>query len=272
MLGSMLVRELSKIHQVHALVHGAATYGLENSARIHTNIDISDETKIENLIKEIQPDFIINCVGVIKQIIKSADAQNIIAINSLLPHKLGNLAKKYNTKLIHFSTDCVFSGLKGPYRETDQPDILAADIYGASKLWGEVNDDMALTLRTSIIGPELKGKLSLFEWALGSKGKAIEGYKNVLYSGVTTLEMAKIISLLVEKFSTLSGLWHVSGPAISKYSLLEIINKTFQLNMIIKENNLIECDRRLDSLAFQNKTGYKPKSWEMMIRELKEYL
>jgi len=270
MLGSMLARELSGGHEIAVTLHGGESYGLEKYGLVHKNVDALNESLLGDLIKKTKPDFILNCVGVIKQIVKDAEAENIIAVNALLPHKLLKLAKETGASLVHFSTDCVFSGAKGPYAETDKPDIPAGDIYGATKLLGEINDSSALTLRTSIIGPELKGKHSLLEWAFSKKNQTIEGYKNALYSGVTTLEMAKIIDMLIRDFPDLSGLWHVGGPAISKYDLLILINKIFNLNITVKENTTISCDRRLDSTAFQKKTGYRLKPWEKSLQELKE--
>jgi dTDP-4-dehydrorhamnose reductase len=265
----MLVARLSEANRIFATVSGNNTYGLEKYGEIHTGIDAENEAGLEKIIGKTNPDFILNCIGVIKQIADEKDAEKILRINAILPHWLAKMAK---AKLIHFSTDCVFSGQKGPYSETDRPDIPASDIYGSSKLWGEVDYGNALTLRTSFIGPELKGKHSLFEWVLANKGRTVEGYKNVLYSGVTTLEMAKIIQILIENFPDLSGLWHVSGEEISKYSLIKLIDKIFDLNITVKENLRVKCDRRLDSGAFQGKTGYRPKSWETMLRELKDYI
>ena len=174
-----------------------------------------------------------------------------------------------NIKFIHLSTDCVFSGGKGNYNESDIPN--PTDYYGESKLLGEVNIPNALTLRTSFIGPSLFHKTGLFEWTKQQKNKTINGYKNAIYSGLTTIAFSKILNQIIEDFPQLEGLFHISSEPISKFDLIHLLNKKFQLNININPDSTFTCDRSLDSTAFRKKTNISIPSWEKMIDELYHY-
>jgi dTDP-4-dehydrorhamnose reductase len=167
--------------------------------------------------------------------------------------------------MIHFSTDCVFSGKKGNYLESDQSD--AEDLYGRTKFLGEVSYPHTVTLRSSIIGRELKARLGLIEWFLCQKGP-VHGYKNAIYTGFTTDEMSKILLNVIIPNPALSGVYHVSSDPISKYDLLRLVKEKLNLETEIIPDEGFRCDRSLDSSRFRSLTGYTPPSWEQMIEEL----
>ena len=169
--------------------------------------------------------------------------------------------------MIHLSTDCVFSGRKGNYVETDLPD--PEDLYGRSKLLGEITERSALTLRTSMIGRELKRKKSLFEWFLKQRGR-VPGYNKAVFSGLTTLELSRIIHRLITQYPKAQGLYHVSSVPISKYDLLCLIRDKLDLDIEVVSDNSVVVDRSLDAKLFQQTFNYLPPTWEAMIAELAE--
>ena len=233
---------------------------------IYPNIDANSLDKIENLITTLKPDIVINCIGIIKQLPSAKDPIPSITINALFPHQLAKLCQKHNAKLIHISTDCVFSGLKGNYTEQDNPDPV--DLYGRTKLLGEVTYNNCLTLRTSIIGRELNSQNSLLEWFLSQQGKTVKGYDRAIYTGLTTPVLAQIIEKIILEHPTLTGLWHVSSNPITKYQLLNIINQTFNLGITIEKDETFICDRSLNSELFRHYTGFVPPTWETMITQI----
>lgn len=236
------------------------------SGNIITNIDVSNFDSLVSIITNLKPEIIINCIGLIKQLPSANDHILAININSLLPHRLALLCKTVNAKLIHISTDCVFSGNKGNYIETDNPDPV--DLYGRTKLLGEVHQSGCLTLRTSIIGREINSQYGLVEWFFSQKGKKVKGYAKAIYTGLTTNTLASIIEKLILEYPDLSGLWHLSSEPISKYQLLNIINKTFNLDINIEKDESYICDRSLNSQRFRKATNYQPPTWEEMIAQL----
>ena len=212
------------------------------------------------------PEVIINAVGITKQKIKNFSQIKIEEINSLFPHKLANLCVSLEIKLIHLSTDCVFSGDKGFYNSKDIPD--AKDLYGISKYKGEINNSSVLTIRKSTIGFELDYKKGLLEWFIKQNGY-VNGYTNAIYSGLTSLEFAKVLLYLLDKKINLNGIFHVSSDPIDKFTLLSMIKRKFKLDSIhIKPYKEFRCDRSLDGTTFLNKTNYKIPSWEIMIDEM----
>jgi dTDP-4-dehydrorhamnose reductase len=168
---------------------------------------------------------------------------------------------------LHLSTDCVFSGRKGGYREADQPDPV--DTYGLSKLLGEPESG-ALTLRTSVIGPELASSNGLYEWFRSRHGQAVSGYRNAIFSGLTTLELSRVMLQVLESHPTLEGVWHVSSEPIAKLELLSKLNRAAQLGVTLLPDENFVCDRSLDSIRFQSETGYRPPSWDAMVQEMVE--
>ena len=230
-------------------------------------LDASNFSNLERCIKKIKPDYIINCVGIIKQKITSSMKNEIYSINSILPNFLNFLSVKNNFNLILISTDCVFDGKSGNYDEKKKPNAL--DVYGLSKFKGEVFSANTLTLRTSIIGHELGTNLSFMEWFLKSNG-SIKGYKKAFFSGLTTLELSKSIEkILFKKFE--SGLFNSGGNKISKFDLLVKIKEIYDKDINIYSVNNFKIDRSLNSFRFYNHFKFKKKSWNEMLKELNQF-
>ena len=225
--------------------------------------NIEDFKKLFDLEK---PDYIINCIGIIKQLDASNNPVISISLNSLFPHKIAEICIKLGIKLIHFSTDCVFSGSKGNYSEEDCPN--AIDLYGKSKLLGEVGYGNCLTLRTSIIGHELGAKNGLVEWFLSQENE-INGYANSIFTGFPTVEIASILYKKVLK-SDLKGLYHLSSEPISKLELLKIVNRIYEKKLKIIPFENIKEDKSLNSAKFRNLTNYQPPEWADLISSMHE--
>ena len=191
---------------------------------------------------------------------------NSIAINALLPHQLARLAAASEAKFIHLSTDCVFSGSRGNYSESDIPDPI--DVYGHTKLLGEIDRPGALTLRLSVIGHELQHHRGLLDWFLSQHSGRVNGYACALYSGLTTIALAELLVFLLRSHPALEGIWHVSGPPISKFELLQTVNDIYGTGVEIQRDETFICDRRLDSSRFRERTGWYPQEWPDMIRAM----
>lgn len=230
-------------------------------------VDASDFERLAHLLQDIRPAWIINCIGIIKQRNEANAAIPNIRINSLLPHYVADLAARWNGRLIHFSTDCVFDGRKGCYLETDR--CTAEDLYGLSKFLGEVsNAANTLTLRTSIIGRELSRNLSLLEWFLAQNHGMVKGFRKVIYSGVTTNFLAELVDELIEKNACLSGLYQVAAEPISKYDLLCLIRDRFGLDIEIVPDDKPEHNRSLSYEKLHRAIGYTPPAWPYLIHQL----
>lgn len=236
------------------------------SANVIEHLDVTDFATLTALLSDYRPKVVVNCAGIIKQRAESQDAVASIAVNSLLPHKLCQVCRSWGGRLIQFSTDCVFSGAKGPYSEEDVPD--AIDLYGRTKALGEVISDNALTLRTSIIGRELFHHSSLLEWFLAQEGKSVHGYERALWSGVTTNYLSDLVGDVIEDFPRLSGLYQVAGDPISKYELLQVLREAYQLPVEILPDHEFACDRRMNGNKFQKATGRRCPSWTDLVAQL----
>ena len=223
---------------------------------------------LTRILNKHRPDIVINCVGIIKQKATSEDPLFALHINSLLPHRLNQLCTLLGSRLIHISTDCVFSGQKGMYKEDDVPD--ARDLYGTSKLLGEVVGSKTLTLRTSLIGHELDSSNSLVNWFL-SRNENIQGYRKAIFSGLPCVEVASIINNFVIPDQSLNGLMHLSVEPIDKYLLLSIIKSVYGKNIEIEKDNTVMLDRSLDSSYFRRRTGYVPPSWKDLITAMRNF-
>ena len=239
-----------------------------NPSKVIENINANTFESVERVVNIVRPQVIINCIGIVKKLKESESPIPAITINSLLPHWLEELSISYDIRLIHISTDCVFSGKKGNYNEEDLPD--AYDLYGRTKLLGEVTGKNSLTIRTSMIGYELQRTVGFLEWFLSQRGKKIKGYKNAIFSGFTTSVLAEILSDIILNHPYLSGLYHVSSYPISKFELLNLIKKVFQLDIEIEPNEDFFCNRSLDFSKFRAKTNYYPPTWEEMVNQLRE--
>lgn len=231
--------------------------------------DIRNFKSLEKYLINFQPNYVINCIGIIKQSKKLDDPISIIEINSILPHRLAVICKKINSKLIHFSTDCVFNGKKGNYIESDKPN--ADDIYGKSKFLGELNYSNNLTIRTSIIGHELVNNLSLLNWFL-SQNEKVEGYSKAVFSGLPAVYIAEILEKFILE-SSLSGLYHLSSEPIDKYTLLCMIAKTYNKKIEIINSNKLVIDRSLNSARIKKELDLIIPSWNDLIKKMYyEYL
>jgi dTDP-4-dehydrorhamnose reductase len=223
---------------------------------------------LDLLLDSTTPDIIINCAGITTRRGVEDNIVNTRLLNSELPHKLDSWANLNSKKLIHFSTDCVFSGNRGNYLDNDFAD--AEDIYGKSKALGEVNSPNTLTIRCSMIGRELYNFTELFEWLKKNKNKKIEGYSKVFYSGITTVRMGKILNQILKKNLNLSGIYNISSTAISKFDLLVKLSNAFNLNVDVKQNINNKSNKVLISEKFTEITGIYPPNWDDLISEFKE--
>ena len=230
--------------------------------RIHTDVDVGNWSAIETLLGSLQPDVIVNCVGVVKQLAAADDPLVSIPINALLPHRLAAWCREHSGRLVHISTDCVFSGRKGRYGETDPAD--AYDLYGRSKLLGEVDGSRCITLRTSIIGHELTGNRSLLNWFL-SQENTVKGYGAAIFSGLPTVELARIIRDRVVSDETLEGLFHVASDPINKYDLLCLIASVYGKRIDIVRDDTLAIDRSLSADKFTRRTGYVAPPWPALV-------
>jgi len=231
-------------------------------------LDVLDHVHLQEVLQEEKPDVVVNCVGVIKQRDEAHDPILSISINSLFPHLLADLCSSWGGRVIHFSTDCVFSGRDGSYTEESPSD--AEDLYGKSKFLGEVQGPNALTLRTSIIGHELKNFASLLDWFLSQKGKTVSGYRKVLYSGVTTNYLARVVGDVIENHGDLSGLYQVTSQAISKYDLLCLVRDAYGLDVEIHPEDTTVSDRSMIGDRFVDATGMVTPPWPTLVAKLAE--
>ena len=270
MLGHQLWRGLHAQHDTWVTlrrpVADFAVHNLFDEAKAIQFDDITDDTALERALGQAKPEAVINCVGLIKQRDEASDEALTLRVNAEFPHRLAKRCGEAGARLIHFSTDCVFAGTKGNYTESDPSD--AADLYGQSKHQGEVADAHSVTLRTSVIGHELGTNLALLDWFLSQRFKAINGYTKAIYSGFTTLEMARIVDLILTQHTGLSGVWHVASEPISKFALLQLCREKLGWEGVIEPNDEFVCDRSLNADRFNQATGYTPPSWEAMISEL----
>jgi dTDP-4-dehydrorhamnose reductase len=238
-------------------------------AKLIAHMDVLDQDCLIDLFRKHKPDVVINCVGLIKQFDSANDPLSVLPINSLLPHRLARMCEAVGARLIQISTDCVFSGSKGAYKEADLSD--AYDLYGKSKFIGEVVDSpSAITLRTSIIGHELSSKVSLVDWFLAQQG-SVKGYAKAIFSGLPTVELAKVIRDYVLTRPELHGLYHVSADPIDKYSLLKLVAQAYGKEIDIVEDSKVQIDRSLDSSKFRNETGYQPPRWEALVEIMRDF-
>ena len=276
MLGHTLFRKLSidssldvsaTVRSVKELSDGLSADQMKKLCR---NVDIFQIDSLVKVFAEVKPDVVINCIGIIKQLPEAQDPLTTITINALLPHRIALLCAAAGSQMIHISSDCVFDGEMGGYTENVATN--ATDLYGKTKFLGEVVSPHCITLRTSIIGHELKGSNGLVEWFL-SQEKKVKGYRRAVYSGFSTVELSRIISDYVIPNSELSGLYHVSSNPISKYELLKLINDQYGKKIEIEPEESFRSDRSLDSSKFRSLTGYTPPTWTEMVRGMyKDYL
>lgn len=233
-----------------------------------SGVDVENIDSVTRIFGETRPEVVINCIGMVKQLAEAYDPLAAIPINSLLPHRLARLCAVAGARLVHMSTDCVFSGSKGMYTEADSTD--AIDLYGRSKFLGEVDYPNAITLRTSIIGHELEGSRSLVGWFLAQSG-SVKGFSKAVFSGLPTVEIARLIRDHVLPSPHLHGLYHVSADPINKYHLLSLVANAYGKTINIEADDSFVIDRSLDSSRFRSVTGYQPKPWPELVSSMKEF-
>jgi dTDP-4-dehydrorhamnose reductase len=274
MLGSAVFREFygHPAYEVYGLVRNPLflpCFSPSQQHRLIAGVDVLDKEALMEVVKRVRPHVIINCVGLIKQKDHSQDPLVILPINAMLPHRLAELCAPRNIRLLHISTDCVFSGRKGLYTEVDPSD--AEDLYGKSKYIGELrNLSFAVTLRTSIIGHELDSKSALVDWFLSQRGDVVPGFRRSIFSGMTAIELARIMRDVVLSNPSLHGLYNVSSAPISKFELLQLLAAQYRKTIEVRPDDSLLIDRSLDSSRFQHLTGYRPPSWESMVRTMHE--
>lgn len=237
-------------------------------SRIVTGIDVENVDSLARLLDRVRPQVVINAIGLVKQLAEADDPLQAIPINALLPHRLARLCALAGARLVHVSTDCVFTGTRGNYREDDPAD--AQDLYGRSKHLGEVDYPHAVTLRTSIIGPELGGAHGLVGWFLAQSG-TVRGFTRAVFSGLPTVELARVIRDHVLPHPELRGLHHVSAAPIAKYELLRLVAQTWGKAIEITPDDRLVIDRSLDSTHFRQLTGYQPPAWPELVRTMHDF-
>ncbi len=275
MLGHKMLQTLSAhFPGTKCTILGSLRDPFYRSIPLFTEDNAIERTNVMNLeplrrtLAEEEPSYIVNCVGIVKQRDEARLAIPSLTINALLPHLLAEWAAEWGGRLIHFSTDCVFSGRKGGYSEDDPAD--AGDLYGLTKYLGEEAGEHALTLRTSIIGRELTHFQSLLEWFRAQTGKTVKGYRRVIYSGVTTNHLAEQVFQIVTRHPGLSGLYHLTAPAISKYDLLCRLREAYRLDVEIVPDDGAVSDRSLRGERFRRATGFPEPQWDDLIAQLAE--
>lgn len=266
MLGHRLVRHFAKQQRVAAVLRPGT-----RPERLHRVLSDAHVIQIpelnagavERLLDDVGPQVVINAAGLIKQRPNASDAVAMIEANAVLPHRLAAACRSRRIRLIHVSSDCVFSGQRGNYAETDVTD--ADDLYGRSKALGEPTGDGCLSLRTSIIGPEIGSAFGLLEWFRTRRGTTADGFAGVIFPGLPTIEVARVIDKVIHQHPALSGLYHLGATPISKHELLDLINRRLDLRVTLRRVEHPKSDRSLDYSKFVAATGYAPVSWPELI-------
>jgi len=273
MLGNAMLRVLSEKAdwQVYGTVRSESAKRLfrpDIAVHIISGVDVEQQDSLLHAFIQVRPDVVINCVGLIKQLVDADDPLQAIPINALLPHRMARMCQLASARLVHMSTDCVFAGDKGNYRETDLSD--AMDLYGRSKYLGEVAYPHTVTLRTSIIGHELQTARGLIGWFLSQKGRC-NGYTKAIFSGLPTVVLAQIVRDVVIPHGALSGLYHVAAKPISKYDLLKLVATVYGKTIDIVPSDQMVIDRSLDAGRFREATGYVVPEWSDLIATMFTY-
>jgi dTDP-4-dehydrorhamnose reductase len=270
MLGHQMFRHFKERHDVRVTLRlGREAYEahrLFEQGTAFYGIDARQTASLLQVIADFHPEAVVNAVGIVKQRSEAKEVIPSLEINSLLPHRLALVCRTVGARLVHLSTDCVFSGRKGNYRETDFSD--ADDLYGRTKFLGEVSEAHCLTLRTSMIGPELSRKTGLLEWFFAQRGQTVKGFTKAIFSGFPTSELARIVERILVDVPTVHGVYHVAAQPICKYDLLTLIRDRLHMPITIERDSTVECDRSLDATRFHRDTGYSPPPWDVMIDDM----
>lgn len=267
-LGSHLYLALNDAHELSVTVHqpkNAYPAQLFSKARVEYAVAAGDTLRVAAVLDAIRPDWVLNAVGLVKRD-RAEDACASLEANTMFPHLLARLCADRSVRLLHFSTDCVFSGTRGMYRESDPPDN--ADWHGRCKALGEPAGEHVLVLRSSFIGLELQCKRSLLEWFLAQRGM-VRGYRKAIWSGLPAIEIARLASKLVQRVDPIAGTWHVAAPPVSKHALLMALNSRLApRDMKLVADDSFVCDRSLDGRAFSARSGFVAPDWAIMLDEL----
>ena len=273
MLGNAMMRVLSETsdNQVYGTIRSEGAkrfFSTGIAARLLTGVDVENHDSLAQAFIRVRPDVVINCVGLVKQLADADDPLQAIPINALLPHRLARMCELVGARLVHMSTDCVFAGDKGGYRESDPSD--ANDLYGRSKFLGEVDYPHAITLRTSIIGHELQSAHGLVNWFLAQQGQC-NGYTKAIFSGLPTVALAQVVRDAVIPHAELSGVYHVAAQPISKYDLLTLVAEVYGKSIKIVPSDKLVIDRSLNAERFKAATGYTVPGWPELIELMHSY-
>lgn len=271
LIGHKLFQELTSSFEVFGTLHKIKQqYGdiqLFSGDNVIGGVDVKKFEILTGVFAAINPDVILNCVGITKRKININYPLEVLMVNSVFPHQLANWAKENQKRVIHFSTDCVFDGKIGNYTESSL--TTAEDIYGRTKALGEITYNHTLTIRSSFIGQELFDRTELLDWFLSQDGKVIKGFKNTFYSGVSTIFMAKVIKEIILNFPDLFGLYQLApGNPISKFELLSIAKESFNINVDIIADELHVHHPTLDSSKLKTEIDLTVPSWKEMMDEL----
>lgn len=273
MLGNAMLRTLSQTDAYEAWGTARSTALLSHfdtplAKRIVTGIDVENVDALTTLLADVRPAAVINCIGLVKQLAQADDPLSALPINAMLPHRLARLCGLIGARLVHVSTDCVFNGRKGGYRESDPSD--AEDLYGRSKYLGEVDYPNAITLRTSIIGHELGSARGLVGWFLAQEGR-VNGYRKAIFSGLPTVELSRVVRDVVLPRPDLKGLYHVAAEPIAKLELLHLIRDAYGKTIDIVPDDRLSIDRSLNAERFQAATGYVAPGWPELIARMRDF-
>jgi dTDP-4-dehydrorhamnose reductase len=272
MLGHRLLAHLAPRHEVRVTLRRPlddyARFGLFDRNNSLPDVDVRDAAALDRAVAGFAPDAVVNATGIVKRRADPRIDITSMEVNAIAPHLVQRVCRGRRARLVHLSTDCVFSGKKGNYSEQDRPD--PEDVYGLSKLLGETGGPGVLTLRTSMIGPELDRKTGLVEWFLSRRDAAepVSGWRRAVFSGFTTAELARLIEMLLTRHPAAAGLYHASAAAISKYDLLAGLERRLGLGIAIEPADEPVIDRSLDSTRFRAAFGYAPPAWDAMLDEL----
>lgn len=270
MLGNAIFRLLSESSD--QVVYGTARvsdskrfFSKELASQVIIGLDVENHDSLTRAFAIAIPDVVVNCIGLVKQLTSASDPLQAIPINALLPHRIAALCQVAGARLVHFGTDCVFSGIQGNYLESDFPD--ADELYGRSKLLGEVDYPHAITLRTSMVGHELSGHRSLVNWFLAQQGSA-KCYSRAIFSGMPTVELAGILRDFVLPRPELHGVYHVASKPISKLELLRLVARVYGKDIAIVASDDVVIDRSLNAARFNKATGYVPPEWPTLVQRM----
>lgn len=268
MLGHQLCRLLSERMEVWSTFRTMPEkFGYLSEDRMINKVEVQDIARVKEVLDTVKPDAVVNAVGIVKQRDEAKQAVPSIQINALFPHQLADLCAERSIRVIQISTDCVFSGFRGNYSELDVPDPV--DLYGRTKLLGELNRPGTLTLRTSIIGWQLNTFSSLLSWFALQRNTQIKGYRKAIYSGFSTEVMAQLIGDILQTRPDLSGLYQVASEPITKFDLLVQLRDILGWkDILIEPDDQFFCDRSLSGSRFSTATGWRPPTWEAMLQDL----